>query len=385
MADTLIVGAGQIPVGEHWELSLRQMAARAALDAMHEAPGITPQAIYVGNFLSPVLSHQANLGALLAQDMSLEGVEAFTAEAAEASGSAALHLAHMALQSGYVDSALVVGVEKITDQIGSRVTSAVAQGLDEDYEGENGLTPAGQAALIMRQYLLSYGLEGDVLAAFPMLAHENAQGNLNAIYRRPIAREDYLASRLVSDPLRLYDCAPYADGAAALLLVRSDRLNARLDHPRVRVLSSEVATDRLALHDRADVLNFEAAEESTRLAFERAALAREEVDFFELWDEYSVYAALALEAAGYAGKGEGWRLARDGLLGRNGQLPIATMGGLKARGHPLGASGIYQAVEATLQLRGEAGGCQVAGARRGLVQSFGGPAATVVTHILERT
>lgn len=384
MADTLIVGAGEIPVGEHWELSLRQMATRAALDAMREAPGISPQAIYIGNFLAPVLSHQANLGALLAQDMSLEGIEAFTAEAADSSGAASLHLAHMAIQSGYVDSALVVGVEKVTDQIGSRVTSAVAQGLDEDYEGENGLTPAGQAALIMRQYLLSYGLEPDALAAFPMLAHENALGNPNAIYRRQITPEAYLASGLVSDPLRLFDCAPYADGAAALLLVRSDRLDGHLDHPTVRVRSSEVATDRLALHDRADVLNFEAAEQSTRLAFERAALARDEVDFFELWDAYSVYAALALEAAGYAGKGEGWRLAKDGLVGRNGRLPIATMGGLKARGHPLGASGVYQTVEATLQLRGEAGECQIAGARRALVQSFGGPAATVVTHILER-
>ncbi len=382
MTEVVIAGIGQIPVGEHWDLSLRTLAARAIQAARCDSPGLVPQAMYIGNFIGSTASHQANLGSLLAESVALEGIEGVTVEAAEASGAAAFHLATLAVDSGLVDAALVVGVEKYTDVVGPRSESLVAQTADYDYETVNGMTPAAQAGLLMQRYLYEYGVDRGVFSGFPILAHANAVNNPNAMYRKPIRRETYDTAALVSDPLNMMDVAPYADGAAAILLTRSDLLPGGSDHPLVRVTGSSVVTDRLSLHDRSDLLAFEAARISVERACRQAGILPEDADLFELWDGFSIYAVLSLEAAGLAQRGEGWKAVQDGKL--DGRLPLLTMGGQKARGNPLGASGVYQLVEAAIQLRGEAGKNQVAGARRALVQSLGGPAATAVTHILER-
>lgn len=382
MTEVVIAGIGQLPVGEHWDLSLRTLAARAIQAARRDSPGLVPQAMYIGNFIGSTASHQANLGSLLAESVGLEGIEGVTVEAAEASGAAAFHLATLAVDSGLVESALVVGVEKYTDVVGPRSESLAAQTADYDYEAVNGMTPAAQAGLLMQRYLYEYGVDRGVFAGFPILAHANAVNNPNAMYRKPIRRETYDAAALVSDPLNMMDVAPYADGAAAILLTRSDLLPDGGEHSLVRVTGSSVVTDRLSLHDRLDLLTFEAARISVERACRQAGILPEDADLFELWDGFSIYAALSLEAAGLAQRGEGWKAAQDGKL--DGRLPLLTMGGQKARGNPLGASGVYQLVEAAIQLRGEAGKNQVAGARRALVQSLGGPAATAVTHILER-
>ena len=382
MTEVVIAGIGQTPVGEHWDNSLRTLAARAIQAARRDCPGLVPQAMYIGNFLASTASHQSNLGSLLAESVALEGIEGITVEAAEASGAAAFHLASMAVASGLVDVALVVGAEKYTDVVGPRAESLVAEVADYDYETVNGMTPAAQAGLLMQRYLYEYGVPRDVFAGFPLLAHANAANNPNAMYSKPIRRETYDAASLVSDPLNMMDVAPYADGAAALLLTRSDLLPRSDQRPKVRVTGSSVVTDRLSLHDRADLLAFEAARISVERACRQAGILPEDVDLFELWDGFSIYAALSLEAAGLAKRGEGWKAAQEGQL--DGRLPLLTMGGQKARGNPLGASGVYQLVEAAMQLRGEAGKNQVPGARRALVQALGGPAATAVTHILER-
>lgn len=382
MTEVVIAGIGQIPVGEHWDLSLRTLAARAIQAARCDSPGLVPQAMYIGNFIGSTASHQANLGSLLAESVALEGIEGVTVEAAEASGAAAFHLATLAVDSGLVDAALVVGVEKYTDVVGPRSELLVAQTADYDYETVNGMTPAAQAGLLMQRYLYEYGVDRGVFSGFPILAHANAVNNPNAMYRKPIRRETYDTAALVSDPLNMMDVAPYADGAAAILLTRSDLLPGGSDHPLVRVTGSSVVTDRLSLHDRSDLLAFEAARISVERACRQAGILPEDADLFELWDGFSIYAVLSLEAAGLAQRGEGWKAVQDGKL--DGRLPLLTMGGQKARGNPLGASGVYQLVEAAIQLRGEAGKNQVAGARRALVQSLGGPAATAVTHILER-
>jgi acetyl-CoA C-acetyltransferase len=385
MSEVVIAGIGQVPVGEHWEISLRNLASSAILAAIKDAGGMRPQALYIGNFLGPVVSHQANLGALLVDNSALGGIESFTVEAGAASGAGALRLAYMAVASGWVDTVVVVGVEKYTDITSPQnLESVIAQSQDYDYETIQGMTVTGQAALLMRRYLYQYEAPRESFAAFPLLAHANAVNNPNAMYRKAVSAEAYGRAGMVSDPINLFDMAPYADGAAALVITRSDLIQKDLGHPLVRISGSSSAIDTLALHDRPDPLAFSAARISVERACRKAGILPSDVDLFELTDAFSIYAVLSLEAAGFAAPGEGWKLGQDGCFNLKGDLPILTMGGMKARGNSLSASGIYQAVEASLQLRGEAGRNQVNNARRALIQSLAGPASTAITHVLER-
>jgi acetyl-CoA C-acetyltransferase len=383
MTNVVIAGIGQTEVGEHWGISLRELALRAIEAAEQDAGGLQPQALFVGNMLAPTLSRQAHLGSLVADVAGLVGIEAMTIEAAGASGGAALRAGYLAVASGEIDVALVVGVEKFTDQVGSPVEAALASAMDSDFESIHGMTPVTQAALLMQRYLHEFNVPRQAFAGFPMTAHANGAGNPNAMFRKAIKLEAYNNAGLVSDPLNMFDVAPNADGAAALLLTRPEMLPPGFPHPLVRIAGSSTVTDSVALHDRHDPLTFQAAHLSVERACRLARITPLQIDLFELYDAYSIYAALSLEAAGFAGRGEGWKLAQDGAIGLTGTLPIATLGGLKARGNPGGATGVYQAAEAVLQLRGEAGPNQIAEARRALVQSFGGPASTVVTHVLE--
>ena len=384
MTDVVIAGIGQIPVGEHWNLSLRQMSTRAIRAAIEDSGGILPQALYISNVFSSIISHQANLGALLSDYAGLRGIEAYTVEAAGASGGGALRMAYLAILSGYVDSALVLGVEKWTDQVGSELQTALAATMDYDYESTPGMSVTAQAGLLMQRYLYEYKLSPNALAGFPIQAHANALNNPNAFFHRKLSLEEYEAADKVSDPLNLYDQAPMADGAAALLLTRRDLLPDDLPQPPVRVLGSSVAIDTLAMHDRPDPLAFEAAKRSAADACGQAGIKPIYADVFELDDSYSIYAALSLEAAGFAEKGKSHELAEKGLFGPKAKLPILTMGGCKARGNPLGAKGVYQAVEAVMQLRGVCGANQVPDARVALIQCLGGPASTAITHVLEK-
>jgi acetyl-CoA C-acetyltransferase len=219
-------------------------------------------------------------------------------------------------------------------------------------------------------------------AGFPLTAHANAVSNPNAMFRRAVNQQTYERAGTVSAPLNLFDVAPNADGAAAVILTRADLLPPGFPHALVHIAGSSLVTDTLALHDRPDPLVFQAVRLSVERAQQQAGVSLDEIDFFELYDAYSIYAALSLEAAGFAARGEGWHLARDGYIGLNGSLPISTFGGLKARGNPGGATGVYQVAEAALQLRGQAGENQVPEARLALVQCLGGPASTAATHIL---
>lgn len=383
MTDVVIAGIGQTEVGEHWGVALRELALTAIEAAVRDAGGLQPQALFVGNMLAPALSHQAHLGSLVADFAGLAGIEAMSIEAAGASGSAALRAGFLAVASGEADVALVVGVEKFTDQVGSPIEAALSSSTDSDFESIHGMTPTAQAALMMQRYLHEFDVPRQAFAGFPLTAHANGAGNPNAMFRKAISLDAYNKAGVVSEPLNMFDLAPNADGAAALLLTHLEMLPPGFPHPLVRIAGSSLVTDTLALHDRPDPLSFQAARFSVERACRQAKITPLQVDLFELYDAYSIYAALALEAAGFAGRGEGWILAQDGALGLNGSLPIATLGGLKARGNPGGATGVYQAVEAVMQLRGDAGPNQIAGARRALVQSFGGPASTVVTHVLE--
>jgi len=383
MADIIIAGIGQTPVGEHWDTSLRSLAGQAIQAALQDSGGLKPQALYVGNMLAANLSRQAHLGALLADYSGLTGIEAETVEAGGASGGAALRQGFLAVASGLVEVALVIGVEKFTDVIGPDLEAALATLTDADYESTQGLTLTAQAALLARRYMHENQVPVDGLAGFPLTAHANGAGNKNAMFRKAIALEAYQKAESVSEPLNIFDVAPNADGAAALVLTRGEILPKDHPHPLVRLAASTIASDSLALADRSDPLWFAAAQVSAEQAFQKAGIAREQVDLFEYYDAFSIFAALSLEAAGFAERGKGWKLAGDGCIALTGQLPCASLGGLKARGNPGGATGVYQAVEAAMQLRGQAGANQIAGARYALIQCLGGPASIAITHILE--
>lgn len=382
MTNVSIIGIGQTDVREHWETSIRHLAWYAIEAALDDAHVNNIDAIYVGNMLAGQLSNQNHLGALVADFAGLRGAEAMTVEAADASGGAALRQGILAVQSGLIDTALVVGVEKVTDETGSPILAALATALDADYEVIHGQTLSGAAALLMRRYMHAYGLQLADFAGFSVNAHANAAGNPRAMFRNRIKPEGFATAPMVADPVSLFDEAPAGDGAAAVLLTRADLAGDMVAQP-VRVTASALATDTLALHDRRDLLWLPAAELSAKRALTAAGITPDDIDVFELHDSFTVMAALSLEAVGFAARGKGWELARDGQIKRDGRIPISTFGGLKARGNPIGATGVYQIVELVQQLRGKAGDCQVPGARIGMAQNLGGTGATAVTHILE--
>lgn len=397
MTDIVIAGIGQTPVGEHWEISLRDLALHAIQAAFKDCRGevlspnsgretlpLQPQALFVGNMLAPNLSNQAHLGALIADYAGLTGIEAITVEAAGASGGAALRQGYLAIASGMVDVALIVGVEKFTDKVGSEVEEAIATTSDSDFEAVQGMTAAAQAALLMKRYMYENDVPANGFAGFALTAHANGAANKNAMFRKAIKPETYSKADIVSDPLNIFDMAPNADGAAALVLTRRDLLPSDWKNQLVKIAGSAASSDTLALHDRKDMLYFDTAQISAGKAMKQAGIVLDQVSFFEYHDAFSVYAALSLEAVGFAIKGRGWKLAEDSGISLKGGIPCATMGGMKARGFPGGASGVYQAVEAVTQLRGQAEANQIPNAKVGLIQSLGGPASTAVSHILQR-
>jgi len=384
MSEVVIVGIGQTAVGEHWDTSLRALGNEAIQLAIADSGGLKPQALYASNALAPNLSHQAHLGALLGDFAGLAGIEAAVFEAGGASGAAALRQGYLAIASGMVDVVLVVGVEKFTDAIGPDQEAALSTSSDSEYEAVHGLTPTAQAAMLAQRYMHEFSVPKDGLAGFPLTSHANGAGNKHAMYRKAISIDSYKKSEAVCDPLNLFDIAPPADGAAALILTRSDYLPEKYLHSVIRIAASASVSDTLALHDRSNPLSFHSAQLSVNQILKKAGISREQIDLFEYFDSFSIFAALSLEAAGFAKPGEGWKLAADGSITLTGQIPCATMGGLKARGHPIGATGVYQAVEATAQLRGQAGPNQIQEARFALIQALGGPASLAVTHLLER-
>jgi acetyl-CoA C-acetyltransferase len=381
LRDVYIVGIGQTEAGEHWDRSLRDLGVDAMLAALQDAGVERVDALYVGNMLAGELVAQAHLGTLLADWSGLGDIEAVRVEAADASGAAALRMGYLAVASGAVDLILVCGIEKMTDADDESADQAWSYGMDGEYETSQGLSVPAVAGLLMRRYMHDFGVQRDAFAPFAVNAHANGVNNPYAMFRRPISLEAYTRSAMVADPIGMFDVAPLCDGAAAVLLCPGDRASELADKP-VRVRASAIATDRLALHSRADPLSLHAAHISAQKAYSQAGVGPHDIDLFELHDSFSVMAALSLEACGFAARGRGTDLALDGEIGLQGRIPICTMGGLKARGHPIGATGIYQVVELAKQLRGEAGPNQI-DCRLGMAQSLGGSGGTAITHILE--
>jgi acetyl-CoA C-acetyltransferase len=381
MRKTAILGIGQTKVGEHWEKSLREIGGDAALAAMQDAGVDKVDALFVGNMLSPLVSGQNQLGAFLADWVGLWKQEAVKVEAACGSGAAAFRAGLMAVASGDVESALVVGVEKMTDKAGRDVTAALATAADADYEVEQGVSFVGLNALVMRRYMHEFGWKHEHFASFSINAHANAMHNPYARLHEKITVEKFEKSAMVATPINLLDASPIGDGAAAIVIVPAEKLTRQ---PRITVAASGAATDTIAVHSRKDPMFLSAAYLSAKQAYDMAGLSPADIDFFELHDAFSIMSALSLEASGFAERGQGIRLGLDNEISIGGKIPVCTRGGLKARGHPVGATGMYQLVEVIQQLRGECDKTQVGGACVGMAQNIGGSGASIYTHILTK-
>jgi acetyl-CoA C-acetyltransferase len=388
MRKVYVVGVGQVPVSKQGQERGRYMAARAITAALGEAR-LEPRevtALIVGNMMSGMLAQQQQLGALFADVAGLRGVEAATVEAACGSGAAAARWGYMCVAGGFHDVAVVCGMERMTHAPKETTTASLATAADWELEGCMGESFLSLNATLMSSYMKAWGVGARDFAHFAINAHRNALGNPNALLRKAVDMEAYLASRLVAAPVKLLDAPPICDGAAVIVLATEEvaRSAERAGRPMVRVRASAIATDSLALKGRRDVLTLDGAALSSARALEQAGVGRGDIDLFELHDAYTVITALSLEAAGFAERGRGVHFGKDGEIAIDGRLPISTMGGLKARGHPVGATGIYQLVESWLQLAGQAAPNQVQDAEVAMVQNIGGTGATVVTHILGR-
>lgn len=383
MRSVAVLGIGQTKVEEQWDKSLRELAGDAIFAAMQDAGIQNADALYVGNMMSGSASHQQHLGSYIADWVGLRFAEAVRIEAACSSGAAAFRNAMIAVASGDVDVAIAVGVEKMTDSPAGEITAQLATAADADYELDMGLSFVALNALVMRRYMDEYGWDKAAFAPFSINSHANAVHNPYARFQEPITEDQFRKATMVADPICVMDASPMGDGAAAAILVPADKVRSIPGRPRVKIIGSGAATDSIAVHGRRDPLWLRAAELSAKEAYTQAGISPGEIDLFELHDAFTIMAALSLEAAGFSERGQAPRLALDGDIRPTGRIPICTLGGLKARGHPVGATGMYQIVEVVRQLRFEAGGAQVPDARIGMAQNIGGSGSNILAHILK--
>ncbi len=380
--NTAIIGVGRTPVAEHWGLGLRELAADATQQALDDSGATLADidALVIGNALSGSLNQQNHIAALLADHLGLRGAETVRVEAGEASGGMAVRQGMLLITAGLARTVLVLGVEKVTDLVGHGLNDALATLLDSEYEAAHGATPTAMAGLLMRRYMHEYGLELDAFEGFSINAHANGGRNPGAMFRNQVKPGRFATAPVVAPPVNLFDSAPEGDGAAALVLTRAENAPAEA----VTMLASAAATDIFALHNRPDPLFLHAVNLAAGRAYQAAGLDTAAVDVLELHDAYTVLSALQLEAAGFAARGQGWQLAAEGALALDGSLPISTFGGLKARGNPLGATGVYQTAEVTLQLRGQAEENQVADVNIGMTLNLGSMGASAVVNLFSR-
>lgn len=386
MRRVYVAGVGATKIDEHWEVSLRDLMAEASRKAIEDA-GLTKkdiQAVFVGNMSSGFLQGQEHLGSLLATWLGIPGVAASKVEAACASGGAAVHSAYLAVKSGVYDCALAVGVEKLTDVPTSDATSALIMAEDQEYVAFAGFSFVALNALVYKMYMKKYGANQEDIALFAVHDHKYAVGNPLAQYPRPVTLEEVLASPPVADPIRLLESAPLGDGSAAVLLCSEEKAKELNRDVLIELAGSAVATDILSLHDRVDLTTLTATVRAKDAAFRQARIDVKDVDVLEVHDAFTVLGVIHLEDLGFASKGEGWRLLKEGQLEKDGKIPTNTMGGLKARGHPVGATGVYQVYDLVVQLRGEAGRNQVPDPEVGVAQNVGGVGGTVVVNVLRR-
>ncbi len=383
MRKVYVVGSGLTSIGALWNYGLRDLIAEAGLAALDEAGVDRVDAIFVGNMMSGILNAQENLGAYAADYLGLSGIPAFKVEAACGSGGAAVMNAAMAIKSGLFERVLVIGVEKMSDVTATEdVTSALATASEAEYELFWGASFVSLNALIMRAYADRYGLSEEDFGWLPILMHKNAKDVPYAQLRFPIDMEAYLKSPMIAEPIRLLDSAPTGDGAAALVLSPSDTKNE--EGVSVELAGFWSSTDTMALYTREELLELKAAKLAAKRAFEMANISPSDLDVVEVHDAFSIMGYLNLEALGIVEPGKAHEFVKSGDAERNGSLPVNPEGGLKARGHPVGATGVYQIVEVYRQLAGKAGSAQVPDPNVGAAMNVGGTGSNVIVTVLRR-
>ena len=380
MREVAVIGMGMTNFGELWGQSLRDLFVEAALGAIDTAGVDTVDSIYVGTMSAGLFVGQEHLGPLMADHMGMRGVPATRVESACASGGMALRSAFMEVASGASDLVLATGVEKMND--GADVTGVLATASDQEEEVYYGVTFPGLYAMIARAHMTAHGTTEEDLSWVSVKARKNGAKNPKAQFRRIMSLEDVMGSSMVAEPLRLLHCSPVTDGAAALLLCPLDRAREFCDQP-VKILASGAATSTLSLAHRADPSFLDVVELSGRRAYEMAGLGPDDIDLVEVHDCFAIAEICCIEALGFMETGRGKDGAREGITDLGGRIPVNVSGGLKSKGHPVGATGIAQAVTIVEQLRGEAGDLQVEGAKVGMAQNMGGSGASSVVHIFQ--
>ncbi|HLF14913.1 MAG TPA: thiolase domain-containing protein [Bacteroidota bacterium] len=381
MRDVVVIGAGMTRFGESWDKSIKDIFVEAALGAISDAGVDHIDSLYVGAMSPGLFVGQEHLGAVMADYLGVTPVPATHVESACASGGVAFRQAYLEVASGASEIVLAGGVEKMTD--GADVTEVLASAADQEYEIYHGITFPGLYALIARAHMEKYGTTREQLAAVAVKNHRNGAKNPNAQFRSEITAEQVMNSTMVADPLRLLDCSPVSDGAAAVIVASMDVAKA-LKKNMVRVIASAQASDTIALHGRKDPTTLGSVVTAARKAYQMADKKPADINFAEVHDCFTIAEIVVTEDLGFFEKGKGGEAAAGGLTSLEcRKIPVNTSGGLKSKGHPVGATGIAQIIELYEQLNGRAGGRQVAGARIGLAQNMGGSGASCVIHILE--
>ena len=383
MRDVAIIGVSQTKFGEMWDISFRDLITEAGMKAVADAgiEGADLEAMYVGNMTAGLFIQQEHIASLIADHSGLTPIPCTRVEAACASGGLALRNGIMAVASGYHDVVISAGVEKMTDVVDP--TPAIATASDQEWEAQQGVTFPSLYAMMARRHMHQYGTTREQLAMFSVNNHKNGALNPLAQYPFEIGVDQVLNSTMVADPLRLLDCSPVTDGAAAVILCPAEDARKYTDTP-VYVKASAQASGTIALHDRQDITTIDSTVHASRTAYDMAGLGPKDIQAVEVHDCFSINGILAIEDLGFVEKGQGGQAVEDGFIQRDGDLPVNPSGGLKARGHPLGATGIAQAAEMVWQLRGDAGKRQVEGIEIGMTHNIGGTGGTAAVHILGR-
>jgi acetyl-CoA C-acetyltransferase len=381
-----IVGVGMSKFGEIWDKNLRDITLEAGMYAIWDSGvrGADIDAVTIGNMSAGRFTGQEHLGAQAVDMGGLKGIPAYSVEAACASGGAAVRHAYMAIMSGEHQVMLVLGCEKMSDVNQSEQMKTIGVAADWEWEGMFGATFPALYAFMARRHMMEYGTTEEQLALVTVKNHANATHNPWAQFQRPVPLKVVMESSLIADPIRVLHSSPISDGAAGLVMCDAEIAKKFTDTP-IYIESSEQAGDTLALHDRRDICTMDAVVKSTRSSLKESGLTIDDIDVFELHDSFTISEIMMMEDIGIVEKGSGGKAIEEGITQIGGKYPVNTSGGLKARGHPVGATGVAQIVELVLQLRGEADKRQVDGAERGLAVNIGGTGATSIVHILGRS
>lgn len=383
MRDVAVIGIGMTKWGELWDKALRDIFTETALLAIDDAGVDHIDSMYVGCMSSGLFVGQEHLASQLADYLGMGPIPAARVETACASGGLAVKLGFIDVASGLSDIVLVSGVEKMTDVGGDQATYALSTAADQEYEGYHGITFPGLYAMMARAHMHTYGTTREQLAHVAVKNHRHGALNPLAQYPFEVTVEGVLTSTMIADPLRILDCSPITDGAAAAILCPVEMAKGVTDKPVVKITGVGHATDTIALHSREDITTLNATAKAAEAAYNMAGKRPKDIDLVEVHDCFTIAEICVIEALGLVEKGKGGTAAESGLTARGGKIPVNVSGGLKAKGHPVGATGVAQIVEVVRQLRGEAGKRQVGGARVGLTQNMGGSGGSTLVHILE--